>query len=84
VRQEPSSIPERSLPRTRLLTSDESLAMLEEKEYKKKRELEENKNRKQERAEKKRLREEKEKRNKEGRALQQTVVLALLMFLLPL
>ena len=37
---EPSSTPERSLPCARLLTSDESLAMLEEKENKKKRELE--------------------------------------------
>jgi len=38
---EPSSIPERSLLHARLLTSDESLAMLEEKENKKKKELEE-------------------------------------------
>ena len=40
---EPSSTPERSLPCVRLLTSDESLAMLEEKENKKKRELEKKK-----------------------------------------
>jgi len=36
-----SSVTERSLPCARLLTSDERLAMLEEKENKKKRELEE-------------------------------------------
>jgi len=68
VRPEPSSIPERSLPRARLLTSDENLAMLEEKENKKKRELEGKEKRKQERAEKKWLREETAKRNKERRA----------------
>ena len=64
---EPSSTPERSLPCARLLTSDESLAMLEEKENKK-RELEEKEKRKQERADKKRIREETAKRNKEQRA----------------
>ena len=68
VHTEPSSTSERSLPRARLLTSDESLAMLEEKENKKKRELEEKEKRKQERAEKKRIREETAKRNKEQRA----------------
>ena len=63
-----SSVTEKSLPRARLLTSDESSAMLEEKENKKKRELEQKENRKQEGAEKKRIREETAKRNKEQRA----------------
>jgi len=64
---QPSDVPPRSLPRTRLLTSNESLAMLEEKENKKK-ESEEKERCKQEKLEKKRLREEAAKKKQEEKA----------------
>ena len=50
---QPSDVPQRSLPHARLLTSNESLAMLEEKENRKNKELEEKERRKQERLENK-------------------------------
>ena len=60
--------PKRSFPRARLLTSDESLAMLEEKENAKKEALLEKEKRKIERAENKRKREESLQKKKEERA----------------
>ena len=50
--------PKRSVPRARLLTSDESLALLEQKENAKKMALLEKEKRKKERVEKKQKREE--------------------------
>ena len=58
----------RATPRARLLTSDESLAELQEKEKKKKDQAEEKEKRKQEREEKKRLREETLRKKKEEKA----------------
>ena len=55
----------RATPRARLLTSDESLAQLQEKEKKKKEQAEEKERKKQERAEKKRIREENLKKKQE-------------------
>ena len=60
--------PKRSIPRARLLTSDESLALLEEKENAKKMALLEKEKRKIERAEKKKKREEALQQRKEERA----------------
>ena len=66
---QPSDVPSRSLPRARLLTSNESLAVLEEKDNKRRsKESEENERCKQERLEKKRLREEAAKKKQEEKA----------------
>ena len=64
----PSGIGHKSLPRARLLTSVESLAMLEEKEKKQRDEKEQKEKRKKEREEKKKQREADMKRKAEERA----------------
>ena len=61
----PVSLSKRSKPKARLLTSAECLKMLQEKEAKKKQQLEEKERRRKEREEKKKLREEEAKRKKE-------------------
>ena len=58
----------RATPQARLLTSNESLAQLQEKEKKKKEQAEEKERKKQERAEKKRIREENLKKKQEEKA----------------
>ena len=61
----PVSLSKRSKPKARLLTSAECLKMLQEKENKKKQQLEEKERKRKEREEKKRIREEEAKRKKE-------------------
>ena len=65
---ETPSVPKKSRPRARLLTSADSLKEMEEKERKKKEELEEKERRKKEREEKKKQREEEQKRKAAERA----------------
>ena len=62
------SVPKRTITRVQLLTSDESLQLLEEKERKKEMELLEKENRKKERAAKKKEREGLLKKKKEEQA----------------